>query len=130
MSGGQMDWKVNKEISNESHEIEARVTCEKTDVSPWFSFEYGSNDELNDILSDPTWVYEGLSQWFWENHWEFEEAIDIAMQFVESESGLSLKQALFRELGLFTISYEIEGNDVIPFFDIDINETMYNLLES
>ena len=123
-----MNLELYKETIYDSHEIEARVTCEKTDASLWTCFEYESSNELNDLLKDSTWVYEGISEYFWENHWEFEEEIDEAIQLTEINSSLSFKQALFNVFGSFSISFEIEEKPISPMFSIDINNLMYDLL--
>ena len=100
---------------------------EKEDVSIAFGTSFESNEELIDSL-DTNWIYEGMSESFWENAFEFDSGIEKAIKINDDNPNLTYKQALYAVFGDFAISYTIDGKETDINFEIDINQAMYDLL--
>lgn len=109
-------------------EISACCYSEKADVSIGFGIFFDSDEESIDTL-DTEWIDVGMSEPFWENHFEFEPGIEKAKQLVENNSNLTFRQALYTVFGDFSISYEVDGEEVRPNFKFDVNQAMYDMLE-
>ena len=76
-------------------EIQIMACCysEKEDVSIGFGTSFDSDSELLDEL-DTEWIDVGMSESFWENHFEFEPGIEKAKKLADCNSELSFAQAL------------------------------------
>lgn len=109
-------------------EISACCYSEKEDVGIGFGVSFDSDEESIDSL-DTEWIDVGMSESFWENHFEFEPGIEKAKLLVEHNSQLTFRQALYSVFGDFTISFEIDGEEVKPAFELDVNQAMYDMLE-
>ena len=109
-------------------EISACCYSEKEDVGIGFGIFFDSDEESIDTLN-PEWIDVGMSESFWENHFEFEPGIEKAKQLVENNSNLTFRQALYTVFGDFSISYEVDGEEVRPNFKFDVNQAMYDMLE-
>lgn len=109
-------------------EISACCYSEKEDVGIGFGVSFDSDEESIDSL-DTEWIDVGMSESFWENHFEFEPGIEKAKQLVEHNSQLTLRQALYAIFGDFYISYEIDGEEIMFGTELDVNQAMYDMLE-
>lgn len=112
-------------------EIEIWACCysEKADVSISFGKTIESEDGYIDLL-DTEWIYEGMSDSFWENHEEFELGISQAEALRNSDCSMTFHQALYNVFGNFTLCYEVDGAENNLEFDVDANISMYALLEN
>ena len=109
-------------------EISACCYSEKEDVGIGFGVSFDSDEESIDNI-DTEWIDVGMSESFWENHFEFEPGIEKAKLLVEHNSQLTFRQALYSVFGDFAISFEIDGEEVKPAFELDVNQAMYDMLE-
>ena len=112
-------------------EIEIWACCysEKADVSISFGTSVEFSDECAAIL-DVEWIYEGMSDSFWENHEEFEDGIAKAEALHRNDNSLTLHQALYKIFGDFRLCYEVDGKERDLNIDFDANASMYALLET
>ena len=112
-------------------EVEIMTYCysEKEDASIGFGTSFDSEEELINNL-DTDWIEEGLSDSFLENYIEFEPGIEKAKQLIKSNPNLTFRQALHNIFGNFSISYEMKGKEIALQIEIDINQTMYDMLET
>lgn len=108
-------------------EIWAYCYSEKEEVSIAFGTSFDPNEETIDLL-DTAWIDEGISDSFWENHHEFEPGIEKAIDLLNKNNSLTIREALFMVFGEFSISYEVDGKETDLSFDVDINECIYSLL--
>lgn len=81
-------------------EIIACCYSEKEDVGIGFGTSFDSDEESLDTL-DTEWIDVGMSESFWENHFEFEPGIKKAKQLIQSNSHLTFRQALYTVFGDF-----------------------------
>ena len=112
-------------------EIEIWACCysEKADVSISIGTSVESIDGCAETL-DVEWIYEGVSDSFWENHEEFEDGISKAEALHSSDNTLTLHQALYKIFGDFALCYEVDGKEVDLNIDFNANASMYALLET
>ena len=110
-------------------EIMAWCSSEKTDVSIGFGITIESPDGTIDF-SNTDWIWEGISDSFWENHYEFEPGLDEAEARYSKDPDITFHDALFDVFGNFTLRYEVDGVDKDLAFSYDANEQMYALLEN
>ena len=109
--------------------IMAWCTSEKADVFIGFGITIESSDGSIDF-SDTDWIWEGMGDSFWENHYEFECGLAEAEAIYDSTPDITFYEALFSVFGNFSIRYEVDGIDRDLPFNIDVNKSMYALLES
>ena len=115
----------------EKMELEILVCCysRKADVLISFGATVGGANGAVDT-SDSDWIYEGVSDSFWENHYEFEPGIAKAEAARMSDPSLTYHQALWAVFGSFSLTYEVNGEKIVLDFEGDIDELMYSLLEA
>ena len=112
-------------------EIEIWACCysEKSDTSISFGTSVETVDGSFDA-TDTEWIYVGMSESFWENHWEFEAGIEQATILQREDKALTSRQALFNVFGHFELAYQIDGEEVDLNIDFDADSLMYALLET
>ena len=112
-------------------EIEITACCysKKADVSVSFGTSVETVDGSFDT-TDTEWIYVGMSELFWENHWEFESGIEQASILQNENNALTFRQALFNVFGHFELAYQIDGEEVDLNIDLDADSLMYALLET
>lgn len=76
------------------------------------------------------WIWEGMSDSFWENCHEFEPYLEQIKARLRNNPSLSSSQALTDLFGTFLISYEVNGEQTELAFEIDVNDAMLSLLEN
>jgi len=109
-------------------EISAYCYSQKENVGIGFGVTFNSDEESIDTL-DTEWIDIGVSESFWENHFEFEPGIEKAKLLIRSNPALSFRQALYIVFGDFSLSYEIGGEEINLNLELDINQAMYDMLE-
>lgn len=109
------------------NEIWATVDNEKMSINMMFGSSFTNRAEFCALLFDPCWIYDGLNSYYWENHYEFERGLESAQQLAEDVS-ISYEQALQEVFGPFVIKYEIEDQQINPFFNINVDKEMMRLL--
>jgi len=121
-------------MSDEYIEISACCYSDTIDVSVGFGIGFDKEDfSIADLGTD--WIYEGLSESFWENAQDFEEGVSRAYAIVREEVANGGKddhetfmKALRQVFGEFKIEYEIEGVKQDFTWDVDVNSAMYDML--
>lgn len=108
-------------------EIFACCYSEKSDASIGFGIGFDSEDGVIDF-EETNWIFEGMGDSFWENHFEFESGIQQAEALMDTNPKLTLRDALFAVFGHFEISYEVNGEETELPYNIDIDAAMYDLL--
>lgn len=112
-------------------EIEIHASCysEKADVSIGFGITCESkSDNLSEVGYE--WIFEGISDSFWENYEEFEAGIFQAKIINANNSSITFRQALYAVFGNFDLEFEVNGVLVELDNRIDVDEIMYDLLEN
>ena len=111
-------------------EVEIWLYCysEKADVSISFGMSVETVDG-NFNVTDTEWISVGMSESFWENHWEFEPGIEQAMLLQKEDTACTFRQALFTVFGHFVLSCDIDGEEADLGNDFDADSLMYSLLE-
>jgi len=111
-------------------EIDIHACCysEKADVAIGFGITFESK------TGDPSevgceWIFEGISDSFWENHEEFEEGIAQARAINNEQKSVSYRQALVSVFGHFDLEFEVNGEITKLNIVIDVDDFMYELLE-
>lgn len=111
-------------------EINIHACCysEKADVTIGFGITFESeNDDPSE--AGCAWIFEGISDSFWENHEEFDEGIATARAIKNEDSSVSFRQALFSVFGHFDLEFEVNGEITKLNIVIDVDDFMYELLE-
>ena len=112
-------------------EIEIWACCSSENVDASIAFGVSAKadiEPIEDVGID--WIFEGLSDSFWENYYVFGPYIESATASLKNNSELSPHQVLFNIFGKFTVIYEVNGKKTELDFDVDINSLVYTLLES
>lgn len=109
-------------------EITAYCYSEKEDVSIGFGVSFNIAEESIETIGTD-WIDEGISDSFWENHYEFELGIEKAKQLMSVESNLTFRQALYSVFGDFLITFQVNGEEKQLNFEFDLNDVMYCMLE-
>ena len=111
--------------------VEVGVCChsKKEGVSISCTFNIASLDSCNESETIEM-IYFGLSEAFWENHFEFASGIEKAKQFLASTPGLTSKLALFEVFGHFDITYETDGEKIDLGLNINADPFIYELLDT
>ena len=109
-------------------EISACCYSEKEGVGVSFGVSFDAEEDTIDTL-DTEWIWVGMSESFWENYFEFEDSIEKAKQLMQNDSNLTFREALYSVFGEFSIYYEIDGEEIKPSFEIDVNQAMYDMLD-
>ena len=104
-------------------EVEAYCYSEKVDVSLSFGIEY--NGSLDELGTD--WIFEGISDSFWENYYEFEEYNNQAKEIANNKN-IEYEEALEMVFGHFAISFVVDGKPVTWNSNLDINDQIFTLL--
>lgn len=109
--------------------IEIWLSChsEREDVSISCGVDYENENEVND-LRDEEWIFIGLAESFWENHYEFEDGINKAKKLIAQDKSLSFRQALFTIFGHFYGIFFVNGKEMDLGYDVDFDEIIYDLL--
>lgn len=100
---------------------------DKEEVSISFGASIDSYDLANGNL-DTDSIIESLSDSYWENCDEFENGKDKAKLLQKEDGILTYKDALYKVFGDFSMSFEVDGEEVNLSVDIDINDCIYALL--
>ena len=73
-----------------------------------------------------------MQESFWENYFVFEEGIEKVKAILETDSKMTLRQAIVAVFGHFYISVEIDGDEIELKNNLDeeFEECMYSMLEA
>ena len=118
-----MDRSVIKEVH-----IQAYCYSEKEDVGIGFGLYYDPKEDSLETI-DSEWINIGMSESFWENSFEFDNGIEKAIKYLSTNNTLAYKDALFAIFGDFSISFEVDGEEIDDLWHVDINTAMYELLQ-
>lgn len=83
---------------------------------------------INDI--DLSCIDEGCSDYYWENHAEFEPAISKIATILLNNKNICFKEAVSEVFGQFHLQYEINGRIEELALNVDIEKIMLDLLLS
>ena len=113
----------------EDKEIEIWVCCrsEKVDADISCGITISERDYQTE-LPEPAWIYEGLSDAYWENYFEFEPYTEKAEILLKNGEFVDYKEALFSILGHFSLSFEVDGEKKDLAYNIDVDELMYSII--
>lgn len=109
-----------------NNELEIWVRCSSEKECCFL--EFGTCLSPEEKLDGIDWVYEGISDSFWENYSDFEPGIDKARQLVHNNPSMSFKEALFEMFGHFSVTYQVNGCTKKLNINVDYDETIYSIL--
>ena len=79
---------------------------------------------------DSNCIDEGCSDYYWENHFEFEPYIAQIESMLSEDKNISFNDAIFEILGHFYINFFVNGISEEIEFGVDIEKIMYDLFLS
>lgn len=116
-------------ISEEEHDLIDNIYVSSYSEKEDASISVGASLEAdeNELEID---VYV-MQEAFWENYFEFEPGIEKVKLLLESDSNITLRQAIVDVFGHFYISIEIDGDEIEikDNWDEELEVCMYLMLE-
>ena len=77
---------------------------------------------------DPNCIDEGCSEYYWENHFEFEPYIARIESIRSKDKNINFNDAVFEVFGHFHLRFEVEGQIEDIKLAVDIEKIIYDLL--